>query len=301
MNLIITESTEEHERSSYFVRIGAVTTALSAVVTFAIGYYIQWRGFTDLFWIAIGIEFLSILSVLFLLKSSSSSPSPATIDETTSLLSTASSNDTNVEIKRPFLMNCFAICTIFTFNARTRKKSICILLTLIAYVFHLLALSSMSPSLWYFLGSPFCWTSKDLGNFSALSLIATAIFSVLGMKIFTYWGTDDAIICAIGHICFLGYALWIALVKYSWQLYLALTIYPFTGYQSALTVPMISKWLEVHERSNIYTLITEVNTIILAFGSSFFNWVYAQTVAHQKNFTLLFASGISLIPILLNL
>lgn len=300
--MIITESTDENGRSSYFVRIGGLTTALSAAVTFAIGYYIQWRGFTDLFWMAIGIEFLSILVVLFLLKSPNTpSPPSATIDETTSLLSTTTVEHANVEIKKPFRSNCFDICTIFSFKARSRRKSIYILLTLIAYMFHLLALSLMSPALWYFLGTPFCWTSKDLGNFSALSMIATAIFSVLAMKVLSYWRTNDAIICAIGHICFFGYALWIALAKYSWQIYLALTINPFTGYQSALTVPMISKWLEVHERNNVYTLITEINTIILAFGSSFSNWIYAQTVTRQKNFTLLLASGISIIPFILNL
>ena len=270
-------------------------------MTLAIGYYIQWRGFTDLFWIAIGLEFLSILAVLFLLKSSNPSP---VIDETTSLLSTASSNSPNVEIKKPFISSCshcFDICAIFSFKHRSRKKSISLLLILISYVFYLLAISSTAPMLWYLLGAPFCWSSKELGNFSAISLITTAIFSVLGMKVLSYWGTNDAIICAIGHICLLGYSLWIALAKHSWQLFLALTINPFSVYQSVLTVSMISKWLEVHERSNVFTLVTEINTIILAFGSSLFNWVYAQTVTRQKNFTLLFASGLCVVPIILNL
>jgi hypothetical protein len=159
----------------------------------------------------------------------------------------------------------------------------------------------MAPLLWYLLGTPFCWSSKDLGNFSAISLISTAIFSVLGMKILCYYGANDALICALGHICFFGYSLWIALAKYSWQLFLALSINPFSGYQSVLTVSMISKWLEVHERTHVFTLLIEINTIILAFGSSFANWVYARTVTHQKNFTLLFASGLCVLPFILNL
>ncbi len=304
-NLIITESTEENRRSTYFVRIGGVTTALAAMVNFIVGYYIQWRGFTDLFWTAIGLEFLSILAVIFLLKPSRSSLTPSSIDETTSLISTPSSTNTeNVEIKKPLLStcsHCFDICTIFSFKQRSRKKSISLIFILISYIFHLLAISSMAPLLWYLLGTPFCWSSKDLGNFSAISLISTAIFSVLGMKILSYCGANDAIICAIGHVCFFAYSLWIALAKCSWQLFLALTINPFSGYQSALTVPMISKWLEVNERNNVFTLITEINTIILAFGSSVFNWVYARTVTHQKNFTLLFASGLCIIPFILNL
>jgi len=155
--------------------------------------------------------------------------------------------------------------------------------------------------LWYLLGAPFCWSSKDLGNFSAISLITTAIFSVLGMKLLTYCGANDALICVLGHICLLGYSLWIALAKYSWQLYLALLIHPFSGYQSALTISMISKWLEVHERSNAFTLVTEINTIILSFGSSFFNWIFARTVTYQKNAALLFASGLCIVPLILNM
>jgi hypothetical protein len=278
-------------------------TALSAVVTLGIGYYIQWRGFTDLFWIAIGLMVLSMLVVIFLLKPSAPSSS-SSIDETTSLLSASSTNIENVEIRKPLLStcsHCFDICTIFSFKHGSRKKSVCLILILISYIFHLLAVSSMAPLLWYLLGTPFCWSSKDIGNFSAISLISTAIFSVLGMKILSYCGANDAIICAIGHVCFFGYSLWIALAKYSWQLVLALSINPFSGYQSALTVPMISKWLEVDERNNVFTLVTEVNTIILAFGTSFFNWVYARTVTHQKNFTLLFASGLCIVPFILNL
>jgi hypothetical protein len=168
-------------------------------------------------------------------------------------------------------------------------------------MFHLLAVSSMAPLLWYLLGAPFCWSSKELGNYSAISLISIAIFSVVGMKILSYYETNDAIICALGHICFFGYSLWIALAKYSWQLFLALLINPFSGYQSILTVPMISKWVKVNERNNVFTLVTEINTIILAFGSSMANWIYARTVTHQKNFTLLFTSGLCIVALILNL
>ncbi|CAF0849540.1 unnamed protein product [Adineta steineri] len=301
MNLIITENTEENERSSRFVRLGALATSLSAISLFIIGYYIHWRGFTDLFWMAIGFEVLSILVVIFYAKPSRSSTT--TIDETTSLLSSNNNND-NVDITIPtrsICNSCFDMCTIFNFTHNSRKKTINLILIIICYIFHLLATTSLSPLIWYLLGAPFCWSSEDLGNFSAISLISTAIFSVLGMKLFSYCGANDALICALGHICFFGYSLWIALAKYSWQLYLALLINPFSVYQNVLTVSMISKLLEPHERHNAFTLITEINTIILAFGSSLFNWMYARTVIYQKNFTLLFASGLCVIPFILNM
>jgi hypothetical protein len=251
---------------------------------------------------AIVLEFLSILAVIFLLKPTTNSFS--SIDETTSLLSTPLSNNENVEIEKSSISNCyhcFDICKIFSCQQHLRKKTIILFVIIISYIFHLLALSSMSPLLWYLLGTPFCWSSEDLGRFFAISCIITAIFSVIGMKVLTYFGANDAIICALGHICLFGYSLWIALSKYSWQLYLALLINPFSSYQSVLTVSMISKWLEVNERNNVFTLITEVNTITLAFGGSASNWIYARTVTHQKNFTLLFTSGLSIIALIFNL
>ena len=44
-------------------------TGLSAIGTFAIGYYIAWRGFTDLYWIAFILQFISIFIVIFFFKS----------------------------------------------------------------------------------------------------------------------------------------------------------------------------------------------------------------------------------------
>ncbi|CAF3101257.1 unnamed protein product [Rotaria socialis] len=313
INLVITESTEESERSSRFVCINAVTTALASIATFGIGYYIQWRGYTDLLWAAIALEILSIFVVILFLKPTNY---PQSNDENTALLlpsssslsssssSSSSSNNAHVIVKTYVLSrfyHCFGICEVFNFRHHSKNKSISIILIIVSYIFYLLALSSMSTLVWYLLGTPFCWTSKNLGQYSAVSLITTAIFSALGMKLLTYIGANDAIICSLSHICFFVYAFWISLAQYSWQLYLALLINPFSGYQGILTTPMIVKWLEVHERSDVFTLLTEINTIILAFGSSLFNWIYAQTVVHQKNFTLLFASGLCIIPIILNL
>ncbi|CAF4894331.1 unnamed protein product, partial [Rotaria sp. Silwood1] len=270
INLMITETTEESKQSLRFVRYAAMTTALSAIATSGIGYYIQWRGYTDLLWMALGLELLSIFVVIFFLKPTHCSTS---IDETTALIS-SSSNDANVTIKTPTISkcyHCFDICTIFSFTHHSKKRSISLILIIISYTFHLLALSSLSIMLWYLLGALFCWSSKDLGQFSTVSFITTAIFSVLGMKILIYIGANDAIICILSHICFCVYLLWISLAQYSWQLYLALLINPFSTYQSVLTIPMISKWLEVHE------------------------------LTYQKNFTLLVASGLCIVPCILNI
>ncbi|CAF2158217.1 unnamed protein product [Rotaria magnacalcarata] len=290
--------------NDHHICIDAVTTALSAIATFGIGYYIQWRGYTDLLWAAIALEILSIFVVILFLKSINY---PQSNDENTALLpssSSSSSNDAHVIVKTYVLSrfyHCFDICKVFYFRHHSKNKSISIILIIVSYIFYLLALSSLSTLIWYLLGTPFCWTSKNLGQYSAVSLITTAIFSALGIKLLTYIGANDAIICSLSHICFFVHAFWISLAQYSCQLYLALSINPFSSYQGILTTPMIAKWLEVHERSDVFTLLTEINTIILAFGSSLFNWIYAQILVHRKNFTLLFASGLCIIPIILNL
>ena len=279
------------DRSSYFVRIGALTTAISAIVTFAVGYYIEWRGFTDLLWSAIGVELLSILSVVFLYTTpndDSIASSSSTFIETRQL----KSSNRLLSFKGYDLLSC---------HNQSRQQSIHVTLVLCAYIFYFFALSSLSTLLWYLLSTPFCWTSKDLGNFSSLSLILTAILSIIGMKIFQCAKLHDALICVFGHLCFFGYALSIAFAKYSWQLYVSLLMYSFSSYQASLTVPMLTKWLNVDKRSQAYTLVTIINTIMLALGSSMFNWIYARTVSYEKNFTLLLASGLSLIPGLLNL
>ena len=304
IHLMITETTDEHERSGRFVRLNAITTTLSALATFLIGYYIQWRGFIELFWMAIGLEVLTILTVIVFGSPTPAAPSrvvESIVDETTSLLTTSVPS---VEVKRSSrrcFSECFDICRLFNCRRNSTKKSMSLILILTAYAFHLLALSSTSILLWLLLNTPFCWTSKDLGNYSAISLIISAILSVVVMKGLTRCGLNDVLICALGHLCFSGYAVWIALAKHTWQLYLALLINPFTTYPSALTLPMISKLLEVHERDNVFTLVTEINTIISAFGSSICNWIYAHTVTFDKSFTLYLGSGISVIPLVLSL
>jgi PCFT/HCP family folate transporter-like MFS transporter 1/3 len=291
LNLIITENTIESERSAYFVRLGAMQTALSAIVTFSSGYYIGWRGFTDLYWIALSLQLISIITVIFFFKSADTN-----LDERTPLLSSI-----NDEVSVNHCSHFFEVCTVFRFNRRSKKKSISLYLTLFSNIFFILALSSLAPFLWFLLNTPFCWTSKDVGNYSALGAISAAILSLLGMQVLTYARASDAIICVISPIFFCAACLWNAFARFSWQLYVGLFINAFSGYQGSLTVSMMSKWLEPYERNNAFTFVTEINTIISVFGSSLFNWIYARTVVNHRNFTLLLAAGLGVIPFILNM
>jgi hypothetical protein len=83
-------------------------------------------------------------------------------------------------------------------------------------------------------------------------------------------------------------------------MYASLLLSSFSGYQNFLTLSMISKWLEPCERTNAFTLVTEIHTIVKVVGYLFFNWVYARTVIDYKNFTFLLAAGLGIIPLLLN-
>lgn len=244
------------------------------MATFAIGYYINWRGFTDLYWISLGLEVISIGIVLIGVKETA-----ANVGEGTPLLSP----------------------TLLQWKKRSSRISLSLLLTLVAYVFYLLAYSTYASFLWYLLDAPFCWSSEQVGNYNAVSSVACALFSLLGMKFLVHLGASDAIICTLSHLFFALSSLWIAFARYSWQLYVGLLISPYADYQNALTLPMISKWLAASERNNAFTLVTLANTIITTFGDAFFNWFYAQTVSHHRNLTLLLAAGFSGISLLFSL
>jgi hypothetical protein len=153
----------------------------------------------------------------------------------------------------------------------------------------------------YLLNTPFCWTSKQIGNYTATALISFGVLSVLGMKILTKLGACDIMICIISHVFFCITAFWIGFAQHDWQMYAGLLLTSFSGYQNLLTLSMISKWLEAHERTDAFTLATEINTIMKVLGYCFFNWVYARTVINYKNFTFLLAAGLSMIPLFSNM
>jgi len=292
--LIITENTLESELSSLLIRFGTLQAALGAIATSGVGYYITWRGFSDLYWMALSSQILSIIIVIFFFKSADTN-----FDERTPLLSS-----THNEFQELSSTNCshfFKACTVFRSNHRSKKKKISLYLILFSNIFFVLAATALAPLIWFLLDTPFCWSSKDIGNYSAVDSISGAILSLLGMHALTYAGVSDPSICAISQVFFCASVLWIAFSRYSWQLYVGLIISGFSGFQDSLTTSMMSKWLEPHERSSAFTLVTEINMIITAFGTSLFNWIYARTVVNYQNLTFLLSAGIGVIPFILNM
>ncbi|CAF4595091.1 unnamed protein product [Rotaria sp. Silwood1] len=303
LHLIVTSCTTERERSSRFVLLGAITTSLSAVASFAVGYYIAWRGFTDLFWVALVLQLLSIVVGLRFIKPSHFIVETSATSRCRNHSVELSTNANNVHIREPSKAwtEFFEVFTVFTFNRRSHKKSISLYVTLLAFAFYTFTSSSMAVFLWYLLGVPFCWSSKEIGNYSALSSIASAVLRVLGIEALTRFGASDPFICVISHILFCGSAIWIAFAQHNWAIYVTLLINPFTTYQGSLTWSMISKWLEPHERSHAFTFVTETHVIMMAAGGSFFNWFYAHTVVYNRSFTFLLAAGLNAIPFILNM
>jgi hypothetical protein len=154
LNLIITDSTEESERTSKFLRIGALCTAVNAIVSLLIGFWIEYRGFLDLYWTALFIQLLTIIFVYHYMESQSLSP-------VSSINSHDYMNNTNMTSKYKQLIQ---ICTVFTsrHTYRSRKRSLSLIITLAAFIFHCLAsLSFGVPFLWFQLNHPFCWSGKS--------------------------------------------------------------------------------------------------------------------------------------------
>lgn len=293
LNLFITENTIESERSSRFVLFGGISTVVSAIGTFAIGYYIAWKGFNDLYWTALILQIVSIFIVRFYFKSDY---------EQYKVLSNSDNQTSDIQISKSNCNNShFNICTIFAFKKRSKKKFLSLILTLIAYASYSFICTAFIVLLLYLLNTPFCWTSKQIGNYTATALISFGIFSVFGMKILTKFGAGDIVICIISHVFFCIASFWVAFAQSNWQMYAGLILSSFGGYQNLLTLSMISKWLEPYERTNAFTLVTEINTIMKVLGYCFFNWVYARTVIYQKNFTFVLAASLGMIPLIMNM
>lgn len=294
LNLLITENTVESERSSRFVIFGGISMVVSAIGTFVIGYYIAWQGFINLFWFALLLQLISIFIVVFYFR---------TDTHQYKLLGTPSRfHSSTVQMTASVSCRaCLEVCQVFSFRHRSRKKSLSLLFTLLAYASFSFVCTVFIILLLYLLNAPFCWSSKHIGNFSATALIAFGTLSVLGMKVLSKLRAGDVTICIISHVFLCLTSLWLASAENDWQMYMGLLLSAFAGYQNFLTLSMISKWLLPHERTSAFTLVTEINTIMKVLGYCFFNWVYAHTVMTNKNFTFLLAAGLSLIPLALNM
>jgi hypothetical protein len=293
LNLFIAENTIESERSSRFVLFGAISVIVSAIGTFTVGYYISWRGFTDLFWSALVLQMISIIVVILFFKSDHHAYKLVADNEQDFVPPPNSS--------RRCCHEWLEVWNAFRSQTRPRKKSICLLLILSAYAAYSFICTSFIVLLLYLLNAPFSWTSKHIGNYTATGLIAFGVFSLLGMKLLTKLGVGDAGICIISHVFFALAALWTAFARSNWDMYASLLLCSFSGYQNMLTLSMISKWLEPSERTHVFTLVTVLNTIMKVSGYCFFNWIYARTVINYPNFTFLLASGLSIIPLVLNM
>ena len=154
LNLLVTDSTEESERTPKFLRIGAMCTAVGALASLLIGFWIEYRGFVALYWTALFVQLLTILIVYHYMKPQSLIP----------VMPMNSYDAINSKTKQRFIAQLVEICTVFSprHTRRSRKRSISLFLTLVAFIFHCLAsLAFGVPFLWFQLNYPFCWT----GNF----------------------------------------------------------------------------------------------------------------------------------------
>ncbi|CAF1196319.1 unnamed protein product [Adineta steineri] len=297
--LIIIEGTVESKRSSRIVLIVSITTGVGAGASSGIGYYIAWRGFIDLFWAALISQLLSIIITIRYIKPSHfKSETRERSESTTSLLTKSHDGPKTSPLT---WAHVFQIVTVFAFKRRSKKKSICIYLTMISYAFNVFIGSSSAAFLWYLLNVPFCWSSFEIGNYIAVFAITSAVFTLVSMRMLTHIGVSDPFICAIGYICLFTSTIWIALAEHKWEMYAALIIGSFSTYQNSLTWTMLSKWLEPHERSKAFTFFTDLSALMTTLGSSFFNWLYARTVVYYRGTTLIFAASLAIIPFILNI
>lgn len=303
MNLIITENTNESKLSTRFIELAAIQTTVSSIAAFTIGYYINWYGFLNLYWsgtisgiLAIMITLIFIDRVDIISSESEGEREPLL----SSVIDTIDDRASN-EINDLTCSYCFQTCSVFKVQPNSPNRSTNLLLILFSNIFYNLASASFAPFIWFLLNSPFCWTSTEIGHYSAVSFMSYAIFSVIGMQILTRIGANDATICLLSHIAFGSGCFWLAIAQHSWEIYGSLILSAFSGYQSSLTYSMMSKWLNPEELTHAFTLVTAINTVILSGGTALFNWIYSRTVLKNRSFTLYLGGGLCIIPAVLNM
>ncbi|UJR38758.1 hypothetical protein I4U23_031423 [Adineta vaga] len=181
------------------------------------------------------------------------------------------------------------------------KKDIFCSLPLILITFLLANSALWSNFLWYLLNKPFNWSSIQIGHYNSVRSILIAIFSILGMKVFTLMSIHDSIICSFSHTCLILISIWFIFAKQNWHLYLTLCLIPFLDYQKSLTWSMITKYVTENEYHFIFTILTMINTICTILGNGFFNWIYELTVNHLSYLIFIITIGLSIIPLILNI
>lgn len=157
LNLIITDSTEESERTSKFLYIGTMCTAVGAIASLLIGFWIEYRGFLDLYWTALLIQILTIVIVYHYMKPQSLIP----------VYPTNSRDNTHMINKNTKFHQLMQVFMVFSprHTYRSRKRSLCLIITLLAFTFHCLAsLAFGVPFLWFQLNYPFCWTGNYINE-----------------------------------------------------------------------------------------------------------------------------------------
>jgi hypothetical protein len=123
-----------------------------------VGFWIEYRGFFDLYWTALFVQLLTILIVYHYMK-------PQLLIPVISIKPHDHTTNTNMNSKYNRLVQ---ICTVFSprHSHRSRKRSISLIITLIAFIFHCLAsLAFGVPFLWFQLNYPFCWSGKFIFSY----------------------------------------------------------------------------------------------------------------------------------------
>ncbi|CAF1369579.1 unnamed protein product [Adineta ricciae] len=283
LNLFVTDLTKETDRSIYFVFLDALKTFVTSIGDFLIGYYLSSYSFINLVYLSLISQIISIIIVILCFKSSPRSQT---------LLPIEFYND--IQIKESFWSK-LNFC-------HSKSKCWNVFLIFFAYIFYSFANSALwSNFLWYLLNFPFNWSSIQIGNFNALSAILTAVFSVIGMKIFTRFSLCDSLICCLSQICLICLALNFVFARENWHLYLSLLILPFVDYQSSLTWSLISKSFQSNQFHCLFTFLAIVDTICSLFGNSLFNWIYQFTIDDLPYLTFLIVIGLSMISLIFNL
>ncbi|CAL1533854.1 unnamed protein product [Lymnaea stagnalis] len=270
----------KHDRTFWIYFIGCATTIMSAGANVAVGYLID---YVDFFYACLLLVAMMLISFLVLIF---------TLQETLPVHLRPKGMGRNP------LSHVRRIVSFYIFDGTVRRRmTFCLCLLLFVFgVANDLNVGSMDTL--YQLHRPFCWSSKEIGNYNAIRSAGTAFLGVLLLKFLQCCMSDEK----IGMIGILSQGVGFtfeAYIQVSWHFYFVPILLTPTSPFSAIVRTMMSVLAGPDQQGAVFSSIAVVETICNLVSTTAFNKIYAVTVSYMPGAVYLVMASCSYLTFLL--
>lgn len=273
-------NTTKHDRTFWIYVIGCAATIMSAGANVAVGYLIGYVGYFYACLLLVSMMLASFLILIF------------TLQETLPVCLRPKEMGRN-----PFL-HIRRIVSFYIFDGTIRKRAtFCLCLLLFVFgVANDLNIGSMDTL--YQLHRPFCWNSKEIGNYNAIRTAGTSFFGVLLLKFLQCCMSDEK----IGMMGILSQGVGLtfeAYIQVSWHFYFVPILLTPTSPFSAIVRTMMSMLAGPDQQGAVFSSIAVVETLCNLVSTTAFNKIYAATVSYMPGAVYLVMASCSYLTFLL--